>query len=147
MKVANLVRVSKDYHVGTGRSLKQFDRGDLNDTHPGYTGINNRNFNQAWTLDDLGNWQEFKTNSNGDEDYTDASDLEQDRTHNLVNEISGITEQSNPQQAQWVDPAYDAAGNRVSEQYDERCDGCPDRCYAWAYEDECQGISPPDHWW
>jgi len=33
-------------------------------THPNYTGIT-KNFKQEWTLDKLGNWQEFKTDVEG----------------------------------------------------------------------------------
>ena len=47
-------------------------------------------------------------------------DLDQDRTHNLVNEIynetpgNAITEQSDPQQSKWADPVYSARGNATS---------------------------------
>lgn len=41
-------------------------------------------------------------------------ELSQDRTHNLVNETTGITEQSDPQQFQWADPVWSARGNMTS---------------------------------
>jgi hypothetical protein len=57
-----------------------------------------------WSLEALGNWKEFK------EDAGDGSewDLDQDRTHNAVNEMTGITGGS------WIVPGYDAAGNMLS---------------------------------
>ena len=50
----------------------------------------------------------------GDGGYTAADDLDQDRTHNDPKKITGITEQSDPQQSQWADPAYSARGNMTT---------------------------------
>jgi len=53
-------------------------------------------FDQSWTLDALGNFAEF-----------DDDGQSQTRTHNPVNEITGITDG-------WMTPTYDAAGNMIS---------------------------------
>jgi len=73
---------------------------------------------KAWGLSPVGNWNDYQIDANGDGDYVDASDLDQDRLHNLVNETTGITEQSNPQQSQWADPTYSARGNSPSRVFD-----------------------------
>ncbi len=57
------------------------------------------NIQRAWALDQLGNWEGtfsdlFRQNS------------EQERTHDAVNELTGFTTPAN-----FVDPAYDLAGN------------------------------------
>ncbi len=69
---------------------------------------------QDWTLTPTGNWEDFQEDANGDGDYTDAADLDQDRTHNLVNEITGITEQADPAQSQWITPVNSARGNMTT---------------------------------
>ncbi len=61
-------------------------------------------FKQAFTLDAVGNWNDF------DEAATGGSwTLEQARTFNKVNEITGISQGGG--QTQWDIPTYDAAGN------------------------------------
>jgi YD repeat-containing protein len=60
---------------------------------------------QAWTLDKTGNWSNFTTKSTG------TTDLNQTRTTNTVNEITGITESVG---TSWPDPTYDAAGNTTT---------------------------------
>ena len=37
-------------------------------------------------------------------------DLDHDRAHNLVNQITDITEQDDPQQEQWATPVWSARG-------------------------------------
>jgi len=69
---------------------------------------------EAWGLSPVGNWTGWQLDANADDDYTDATDLAQARTHNLVNELTGITEQANPAQTAWADPAYDARGNMTT---------------------------------
>ncbi len=58
-----------------------------------------------WTLDPTGNWSGYVTQTAG------TTDLDQSRTSNPVNEITGITESTGPT---WVTPAYDAAGNMTT---------------------------------
>ena len=67
---------------------------------------------EEWTLTDTGNWQEYKIDQNGDGDYSDNNDLDQDRTHNDVNEIGGISELGG--QSAWADPDHSARGNMTT---------------------------------
>ncbi len=80
--------------------LVEFHRGTLDNDKDGIASDDSGA--QLWSLDALGNWSEFK------DDATDGGtwDLDQDRTHNKVNEITDLD-------ANWVDPAYDAAGNMI----------------------------------
>lgn len=74
-----------------------------------------------WTLDTLGNWTEYKIDENADDDFTDATDLDQDRDSNIANEIDTDDDHSNApganafqegmSQSAWVSPYYDANGN------------------------------------
>jgi len=67
---------------------------------------------EEWTLTDVGNWSAYKVDADGDGNYTDAGDLDQSRTHNVVNEITGITEYQG--QSAWANPAHDARGNMTT---------------------------------
>jgi RHS repeat-associated protein len=57
-------------------------------------------------------WSAYKVDANGDGDYTDAGDLDQSRTHNAVNELTGLSEAGG--QSAWADPVHDARGNMTS---------------------------------
>jgi hypothetical protein len=68
-----------------GRSLHRvtdFERGDLNANKDAITGTPVRE--QAWTLQDIGNWTDFDT-KDSDGDYIRPYE---DRTHNTTNEIT-----------------------------------------------------------
>ncbi len=84
--------------------LADFERGVINGT---YTTITSDTFGQDWDLDQLGNWANFLEDSDGDA----TDDLDQDRTHNDVNEITAITATTG---ANWADPTHDAAGNMIT---------------------------------
>jgi hypothetical protein len=80
--------------------LVNTDRGTLDD--PPSAGILTKTFRQQWGLDQVGNWPTFKEGTGS------AWTLEQTRTNNTVNEITGITG------GDWIVPAYDARGNMTS---------------------------------
>lgn len=42
---------------------------------------------EVWTLDQTGNWELFKPDLDGDLNYTDALEMKDRRTHNVVNEL------------------------------------------------------------
>jgi RHS repeat-associated protein len=90
-------------HDGLHR-LQDAARGTLDD--PPSEGLLARTFEQAWGLDQVGNWPTFKEG-----DGTDWT-LDQTREHNTVNEITDITEGQG--QAEWVTPTWDARGNMTS---------------------------------
>src|SRR5688572_29343553 len=81
--------------------LKELSRGTLNAQKDGVT---SKAFAECWSLDPTGNWKKFLEDSNGDGTW----DLNQARTSNTVNEITGITESAGPS---WATPGYNAAGN------------------------------------
>jgi len=83
--------------------LIDMDRGDLNAGKDGIS-AGTLAYVEQWALDALGNWSSFDRDDDGDGTW----DLEQARTHNDVNEITGVTETTGPA---WADPAHDAAGN------------------------------------
>lgn len=87
-------------HDGIHR-LDDLKRGQLNGSH---TSMANTDFQQAWTLDETGNWSNFKQDNNGNGTW----DLDQDRTSNKVNEITDL---DNTAGSQWGTPQYDRAGN------------------------------------
>lgn len=83
--------------------LKDMARGWLNGSH---TALTSETFGQCWTLDATGNWNGFREANTG-ESWT----LEQSRTANPVNEITGIT---NSVGAAWAQPGYDPTGNMTT---------------------------------
>jgi len=55
---------------------------------------------------------ELNADANGDGDYSDAADLDQDRTHNDANETTALTEGGG--QTAWPDPVWSARGNATT---------------------------------
>ena len=76
-------------------------RGTLNNLQ---SAIINPQFAQQWGLDATGNWKTFKQDNDGNGTW----ELNQARTTNKVNEITGIT---NSVGGAWATPTYDPAGN------------------------------------
>ena len=68
--------------------LNCFDRGTLNAGKTAITGAPARE--EDWSLDPLGNWKNYVQKTSG------ATDLNQTRSANLVNEITNITESVGP---------------------------------------------------
>jgi len=93
--------------------LTGFRRGTLTDTDS--DGVldtvadNSTSRRQEWSLDPVGNWSGFKSSGA----TTQPWDLDQARLHNKANEIedSGQTPNAISGTPDWVDPAYDLAGN------------------------------------
>ena len=79
--------------------LATFDRGDLNANKDAISGTPVKE--EDWGLDMTGNWTDFLQKTSG------TTDLNQDRAHNPVNEITGITETTG---TAWIDPVHDRAG-------------------------------------
>jgi RHS repeat-associated protein len=86
--------------------LVDTQRGTLNGAKDAITTLA---FQQNWSLDGLGNWLNFKQDDNGN--TSGGWDLDQTRSHNQANEITGITPGSGG--GGWHTPAHDAAGNMV----------------------------------
>ncbi|MEM1353906.1 MAG: LamG-like jellyroll fold domain-containing protein [Planctomycetota bacterium] len=84
--------------------LNNYQRGLLN---TGNTSISTLSFEQDWSLSQVANWDAFDQDNTGN----GTNDLAQTRTHNQVNEITGIT---NTTGTPWINPAYDAAGNTTT---------------------------------
>lgn len=85
----NTTTTAKDeYYTYDGvYRLKNFDRGDLNG---GKTGIDTPVRDEDFGFDPTGNWTDYIQKTSGTED------LNQDRTHNKVNEMTNITETVGP---------------------------------------------------
>ena len=87
-------------HDGLHR-LQDAARGTLDD--PPSEGLLAKTFEQAWGLDQVGNWPTFKEG-----DGTNWT-LEQTREHNKANEIANQDPIAGT--PNWLDPEYDARGN------------------------------------
>ena len=90
--------------------LTQSNRGNL---ASGVITDQNADANQAWGLDTVGNWTQFKWDADGGGAGTPTV---QSRAHNKANEIAGNGGNpiSGSGAANWVDPTYDQAGNMIS---------------------------------
>jgi len=71
------------------------------------TAITDPQFAQCWTLDETGNWKNFRQDDNGDSTW----DLNQTRTANGANEITDITATAGPV---WADPVYNNNGSMTT---------------------------------
>ncbi len=78
-------------------------RGTLNGSH---TSVTDETYAECWSLDQTGNWQKYLQDDDGS-----GWDLNQSRTANTVNEITGISASTGPV---WVTPAYSRAGNMTT---------------------------------
>ncbi len=85
------------------RRLVEFDRGDLDGEKDGMSGTIARE--DDFSLDPTGNWTDYVQKTSG------STDLNQDRTHNEVDETTNITETTG---TAWITPAHDAAGNMTT---------------------------------
>ena len=85
--------------------LSQMQRGQLNSTQTAITSVT-LDFQQNWMLDPTGNWGGFTEQATGG-----SVTLNQTRSANTVNEITGIT---NSVGTGWSQPGYDAAGNMTT---------------------------------
>ena len=87
--------------------LTNMDRGDLNGTYTGISGTPTRE--EDFAYDPTGNWRGsttgYLTKTNG------TTDLDQNRSHNKANEISGITTNSG---SAWAAPAQNLVGNMTT---------------------------------
>ncbi len=83
--------------------LTNFDRGDLNGGKTAISGTPVRE--EDFTFDPSGNWTDYVQKTSG------TTDLDQDRTHSKVNEVTDITETTGPA---WATPVHDAAGNMTT---------------------------------
>ena len=116
LTIAAATGLDEKYTYDGLNRLTSYDRGTLDENGD----ITDKVRNEAWGLSPTGNWSDYQIDADGDGNYTDATDLDQDRTHNLVNEIwnatpgNAITEQADPQQTQWADPVWDARGNMTT---------------------------------
>lgn len=79
--------------------------------------ITSRTRDQQWTLSHTGNWDLDKVDLNGDLDWADADELNDTRTHNAVNELTGRNTDSGGGNEH--DLVYDAVGNLTDD--DEDC--------------------------
>ena len=104
MASANSTNLDILYAYDGLNRLTAYDRGDINS---GHTAITTLAFAQDWDLDQLNYWSAFDEDDDGDA----TNELEPDRTHNDVNEITTITATTGPN---WVDPTYDGAGNMIT---------------------------------
>ena len=94
-----------EYYTYDGLSqVKTLDRGTLNGTYTGITGT--PSWEEDWNYDPTGNWN--GTSTGYLTKVTGTTQLNQNRTHNVVNEITDITETTG---TAWPTPTFDAVGN------------------------------------
>jgi hypothetical protein len=101
----NTVSSGKDefYTYNGMYQLKNFDRGDLNAQKTAISGTPARE--EDFDLDPTGNWAGYVQKTSG------TTVLDQDRTHNKVNETTEITATTG---TNWCDPVHDRAGNMTT---------------------------------
>jgi len=109
---SNITSVTDNVHSGfdviyTMDDLDRLERAEEGTISGG--SITSRTRDQQWTLTQTGNWNVDKVDLNGDGDFTDTDDLDDDRTHNDVNELTGRDIDDSGSDDYTL--TYDAAGN------------------------------------
>ncbi len=84
--------------------LIDMSRGDLTDDE---TAVDDATFAQSWQLDATGNWNGLRQT----DVTTPTNNLDQQRTSNRANEITGISRRFG---RNWTTPVYDRAGNTTN---------------------------------
>jgi RHS repeat-associated protein len=109
---SNITSAEDQVHSGfdvlyTNDSLNRLVQADEGTLSGG--SITSRKRDQQWTLNQTGNWELDKVDLNGDADFVDANELNDDRTHNAVNELTARDTDDNGSDNYTC--AYDEAGN------------------------------------
>jgi hypothetical protein len=109
---SNVTSVDEQVHAGfdvlyTNDDLNRLKRAEEGTLSGG--SISSRKRDQQWTLTQAGNWELDKVDLNGDGDFVDPNELNDDRTHNDVNELTARDTDDNGTNNYTL--AYDAAGN------------------------------------
>ena len=79
----------------------------------GTISVGNTKRDEQWTLSHTGNWDREKLDLNGDGDFVDAGELDDTRTHNVVNELTGRNTDSSGGDEYTL--AYDGDGNMTDD--------------------------------
>jgi RHS repeat-associated protein len=109
---SNVTSVDEHVHAGfdvlyTNDELNRLKRAEEGTLSGG--SISSRKRDQQWALTQTGNWELDKVDLNGDGDFVDANELNDDRTHNEVNELTARDTDDNGSNNYTL--TYDAAGN------------------------------------
>jgi RHS repeat-associated protein len=75
--------------------------------------ITSKKRDQQWTLTQTGNWDYDKVDLNGDSDFVDTDEVNDHRTHNVVNELTGRDTDNNASDNYAL--VYDAVGNMTDD--------------------------------
>ena len=92
------------YDLDDLNRLKRSERGDWSGS-----AITSQQEDQTWTLDQAGNWDRVSLDLDADDVYTGADEFDDDRTHNVVNELTGRDTDDDGTDDHTL--AYDALGN------------------------------------
>ncbi len=87
-----ITRIEDNIHSGFDVAYTNDDLGRLTDATEGTwngSSITSETRKQTWTLDQVGNWDLAQLDVDGDNNYNEANEYNDDRTHNVVNELTG----------------------------------------------------------
>ncbi|MEO0631075.1 MAG: hypothetical protein AAFY46_10155, partial [Planctomycetota bacterium] len=87
----NILSITDNIHDGFDVKVSIDDLDRVTRAHEGTLSsgsITAASRDQQWTLDHLGNWDQNLLDLNGDADFVDTDELDEDRSHNDVNEIT-----------------------------------------------------------
>jgi RHS repeat-associated protein len=109
---SNITSVDDLVYTGVDVKYTIDDLNRLTDAQEGTLGggtISSETRQQTWTLDQVGNWELDQLDLTGDGDFGDANELNDDRTHNVVNELTARDTDDNGTNNYTL--TYDEVGN------------------------------------
>ncbi|MFQ5380717.1 MAG: hypothetical protein ACE5EF_03705, partial [Dehalococcoidia bacterium] len=113
---SNITQVEDGVHTGFDVSYTIDDVDRLTRAEEGTWGgssISSRTRDEQWTLDQVGNWGVFKLDLDGDGSWSGGGELNEERTHNSVNELTARdTDSSGTDDCTLL---YDAVGNMTDD--------------------------------
>ncbi|HET7286958.1 MAG TPA: hypothetical protein VFI71_05785, partial [Pyrinomonadaceae bacterium] len=115
-QASNITLVEDNVHVGFDVSYTNDDLNRLSRAQEGTwngSSITSEKRDQEWTLTHTGNWELDKLDLTGDNDWGDANEHQDDRTHNEVNELTARDTDDNGSDNFTL--SYDEAGNLIDD--------------------------------
>jgi hypothetical protein len=113
---SNITLVEDNVHAGFDVSYTIDDINRVTQALEGSwngSSITSKTRDQQWVLDHVGNWNADKVDLNGDGDFVDADEVDDDRTHNDVNEL--VARDTDDNGTDDFTLAYDAVGNMTDD--------------------------------
>jgi RHS repeat-associated protein len=113
---SNILLIEDNIHAGFDVEYTNDDLNRLTEAEEGSwsgSAITSRTRDQQWTLDQVGNWDVAKLDLDGDNNWNEGEEYNDDRTHNIVNELTARDTDDDGSDDHTL--TYDEVGNLIDD--------------------------------